>query len=67
MLSRQTLGRPAASYEFGGAGAAGGDTFNNRAGVQGGATIVTQYNRDNIDDDQAIDNAEIDDLRRDEQ
>ncbi len=40
-------------------------TLNERA-VQGGATIVTQYNRDNLDDFGAThgSNAEIDDLRR---
>ena len=66
MLSRQTLGRPGASYEFGGGAMAGGDTFNNRAGINGGATIATQYNRDNIDDEQAEAPDEIDDLRRDQ-
>ena len=51
MISRQTLGRP-------------GDSLNGRA-VQGGATIVTQFNRDNLDDDAAVpDQNDIDDLRR---
>ena len=43
------------------------DTLNSRS-MQGGATIVTQMNRDNLDDDfAATGNAgydEIDDLRR---
>ena len=40
-------------------------TLNERA-VQGGASIVTQYNRDNLDDFGVThgSNAEIDDLRR---
>ena len=44
-----------------------GDTMNSRS-MQGGATIVTQFNRDNLDDDYAgTGNGgfdEIDDLRR---
>lgn len=43
------------------------ESFNNRSGMQGG-TIVTQYNRDNLDDDHVGmgtgANDEIDDLRR---
>jgi len=57
MLSRQTLGRPGEN------GLAAG-TLNNRA-MQGGATIVTQFNRDNLDEEGvACGNDEIDDLRR---
>ena len=72
MLSRQTLGRPApmgmdtAIYGVGQAQQQA-DTLNTRSN-QGGATIVTQYNRDNLDDDYADTRAggydEIDDLRR---
>ncbi len=62
-MSRQTLGRPAMAAEsFGGPGA-GQETLNARA--DGGATIVTQFNRDNLEDSMAIPaNDEIDDLRR---
>ena len=57
MQSRQTLGRPGMTY------GGGHETLNNRA--QGGATIVTQFNRDNLDDDAGVGaNDEIDDLRR---
>ena len=46
------------------------ETLNNRAGVQGGATIVTQFNRDNLDSfggpSAAGNDDEIDDLRREQ-
>lgn len=63
MVSRQTLGRPGMAGEsFGGAGV-GQETLNSHAA--GGATIVTQFNRDNLEDSMAIPaNDEIDDLRR---
>ena len=61
MLSRQTLGRPMGGDTYG--GAAGGEGLNNRAGMGGvGATIVTQFNRDNLDEVRPVD--DIDDLRR---
>ena len=75
MLSRQTLGRPGAMGPVGADTAVYGvarqqqvDTLNSRT-MQGGATIVTQFNRDNLDEDcaGASGNAgfdEIDDLRR---
>ena len=73
MLSRQTLGRPAGemiNQTYGGMGMGmaqttyQNETLNSRAmGMPGG--IVTQYNRDNLDDDAgAAINDEIDDLRR---
>ena len=62
MLSRQTLRPMADSF---GANNFNAGTLNERT-VHGGATIVTQYNRDNLDDFGATNgsNAEIDDLRR---
>lgn len=72
MLSRQTLGRPGpmgmdtAVYGVGQAQQQV-DTLNTRS-MPGGATIVTQFNRDNLDDDYAATGTggydEIDDLRR---
>ena len=71
MISRQTLGRPGGemiNQTYGGMGMAQAtyqnETLNSRAmGMPGG--IVTQYNRDNLDDDAgAAINDEIDDLRR---
>ena len=59
MLSRQTLGRPMGETY----GGAAGETLNNRAGQNVGATIVTQFNRDNLDEVCAVN--DIDDLRRD--
>ena len=46
-------------------GGGGVDTLNSRS-MQGGATIVTQFNRDNLEEDAAgiAANDEIDDLRR---
>jgi len=63
MLSRQTLGRPV-SQNFGSSLQA--ETLYNRSTVQGGATILTQYNRDNLEEDMVGGGAndEIDDLRR---
>lgn len=62
MVSRQTLGRPGLAHSYG--NDMRGETLNNRA-VQGGSTIVTQYNRDNLDDYAGVGaNDEIDDLRR---
>ena len=72
MLSRQTLGRPgpmAMDTAVYGVGQAQhqADTLNTRS-MQGGATIVTQFNRDNLDEDYAATGTggydEIDDLRR---
>ena len=63
MISRQTLGRPpmAAADTQG----AGGASMVDAGGMLGGATIVTQFNRDNLDDDDRVaGNEEIDDLRR---
>ena len=63
MLSRQTLGRPPMAETYIGAGGVA-DTLNSRS-MQGGATIVTQFNRDNLEEDAGIAaNDEIDDLRR---
>ena len=58
MLSRQTLGRPPMG------GVVAGDTLGAAADNVVGSTIVTQFNRDNLDDDAAVGNDEIDDLRR---
>ena len=64
MLSRQTLGRPATNVMGNLTNLPPNDSLNGRA-VQGGATIVTQFNRDNLDDDVGAGaNDEIDDLRR---
>ena len=53
MMSRQTL-RPVGAV----------DTLNTRS-MQGGATIVTQFGRDNLEEEGGYGgNEEIDDLRR---
>lgn len=50
------------TYIGGGSGA--GESLNARA-MQAGATITTQFNRDNLDEDAGLNaNDEIDDLRR---